>query len=180
MMEPKETEDSNVLPTIENEKRYELHFNEEIAGRIQVFCESFRIEVIHFIVKTVESRLYTIARDIENNEYDFVLQYFALSKLDGSHSVENVQEDNNKNVIVGAIFPPLTSMVIENIRRIIPWALGKFLEDIITESTDELFDKINNGEYDFLDTYLDFSVIKELIHQLEREGLKKDFPMKKK
>lgn len=171
-IEPKDIEDSKVLPTIEKEKRYELHFNEETAGRIQVFCESFRIEENHFIVKTVESQLYAIARDIENNEYDFVLQYFVLSKLDGGHSVENVKEDNNKNVVVAVIFPALTSMVIEKIRKIIPWALGKFLEDIITESIEELYEKIKSGEYDFLGTYLDFSIIKELIHQLEREDNK--------
>ena len=52
--------------------------------------------------------------------------------------------------------------------------LLKFLEGIITESIDELFEKIKKGEYDFLGTYLDFSNIKELIYQLEREGLKKE------
>lgn len=173
MIKPKEIEESNVLPTIENEKSYKLHFKEDTIGKVQILCESFRIEVNHFIVKTVESRLYPIARDIENNDYDFVLQYFDLSKLDGSRSVENVQEENNnKNDKVEAIFPPLISMVIENISKIIPWALEKFLEDIITESIDDLFEKIKNGEYDFLGTYLDFSIIKELIHQLEREDNK--------
>lgn len=173
MIEPKEIEESNVLPTIENEKRYKLHFSKDTIGKVRILCESFRIEVNHFIVKTVESRLYHIARDIENSDYDFILQYFDLSKLGGSRSVENVQEENNNNNDkVESIFPPLISMVIENISKIIPWTLEKFLEDIITESIDELFEKIKNGEYDFLGIYLDFSIIKELIHQLEREDNK--------
>lgn len=168
-----EIEEFNTPTQKENKKRYALYLNEETARRIQVFCETFRIEENHFIVKTVESQLYPIARDIENNEYDFVLQYFALSKIDGSRSVENVQEENNnKNDKVEAIFPPLISKVIEKISKIIPWALEKFIEDIITESIDELFEKIKNGEYDFLGTYLDFSITKELIHQLEREDNK--------
>ncbi len=93
--------------------------------------------------------------------------------MDRSHIIENTQEANNKNNLIEAEFPPLTSTVIENIRKIIPWALGKFLEEIIINSVDYLFDKIKKGEYDFLDTYLDFLTIRESIEHIDDEELKK-------
>jgi len=157
-----------------NQKQYHLHFDIEMAGRIQVFCDSFHIEVNHFVVKTIESRLNFIAEEIEDREYDFVLKYFDLSKLDGSHIIENTQEAKNRNNIIEAKFPPLTSTVIENIRKIIPWALGNCLEDIIINSVDYLFEKIKKGEYDFLDTYLDFLTLRESIEHLDDEELKKE------
>lgn len=94
--------------------------------------------------------------------------------MDGSHSVENTQETNNTQNVIEAKFPPLTSTVIENIRKIIPWALGNCIEDIIVNSVDYLFEKIKKGEYDFLDTYLDFLTLRESIEHLDDEELKKE------
>ena len=145
-----------------------------MAGRIQVFCETFHIEVNHFIVKTIEYSLIIIAEEIEDCEYDFALKYFDLSKLGGSHIIENTHETNNTENIIEAKIPPLTSIVIETIRKIIPWALGKFLEDIITESVEEWFDKIKEGDFSFLGIYLDLQTIKESIEQLDDEELKKE------
>ncbi|HEC40783.1 MAG TPA: hypothetical protein ENI29_21245 [bacterium] len=129
-----------------------------MVRKIHVFCESFLIEVNHFIVKTKEYDLIFVAEEIEDCEFDFVLKYFNLSKLGGNHSVGNAQKVNNRNNIIKVVFPPLTSKVIENIRKIIPWAFIKFLEDLITNSVDYLFDKIKEGEYDFLGTYLDIII----------------------
>ncbi len=94
--------------------------------------------------------------------------------MDGSHIIEHPHVTNNTDNITEAKFPPLTSTAIEKIGKIIPWALGKFLEGLIPESVEELSDKIKEGDYSFLGIYLDFLTIKKSIKQLDDEELKEE------
>ncbi|GAH02464.1 unnamed protein product [marine sediment metagenome] len=68
MIEQNEIENSDVSILLEHKKRYKLHFDEEIAERIQIFCEIFNLKLSKFIVNTVIYYLYVIEDDIESNE----------------------------------------------------------------------------------------------------------------
>ncbi|GAI66493.1 unnamed protein product, partial [marine sediment metagenome] len=94
---------------IENKKRYKLHFNEDTIGTIQVFCESFHIELNKFIVNTVgyflffsfNSKLFIIERDnlfkIEHQLFNILTD--VRSKFISTTTVELIKKVKKKTTI---------------------------------------------------------------------------------
>lgn len=168
MIEPNEIEDSKVLPTIENKKRYKLQFNEDTIGTIRVFCESFHIELNKFIVNTVGYFLYDIENDIESKEYDLIGGYFDVSKLVDVQSSNNTREMNEKINEIKAEFPLLISKAIDYVCDEIPLTPEKFIEDTINWAIVDIMDHIKEDRYNFLDKYKDFSKITQSIKSIKK------------
>jgi len=140
--------------------------------KIHIFCESFCIEIDHFIIKTLEGRLEGLLDDLEDMQYDFAIQYFDLSKLDVRKTIKTVPEEVEKNTILEVHIPCLISKPIEYFCEEIPVTPEKFIEEIVSSAMNRIMEDIKEENYEFLGKYKKFSrVIKELnkIHEKNRE-----------
>ena len=164
--EPNEIENSNVLVSTENKKRYALHFNEDYTRRIRAFCESFFIDLNVFIVNAVRDYLYAIEDDIESNAFDLIGGYYDVSKLLGIQSSDTPLEVTEKKNIIEAEFPLLVSKAVQGICDEIPYTPEEFIEDIMKWSIDDIIDSIKKGRYDFLGKYKDFTEVIISIQQI--------------
>jgi len=170
-IEPKEIEDSNILPTIENEKRYKLRFSKDIMAKVRVFCESFHIELNKFIVNTVGNFLFDIEDDIGSKRFSLIGGYFNVSKLVEVQSSNNTHEANEKINEIEAEFPLLISKAIDYFCDKIPLTPEEFIVDTINEEIDLSIDNVKEGCYNFLGRYKDFSKITESIDQIYKKNL---------
>lgn len=171
MIEPKEIEDSKVLPTIENKKRYKLRFNKDTIGKVRTFCEAFHIELNKFIVNTVGNFLFDIEDDIGSKRFSLIGGYFNVSKLVGVQSSNNTREANEKSNEIEAEIPLLISKAIDYICDKIPLTPEEFIEDTINWAIGDIMDRIKEDRYDFLDKYKNFSKITESIDQIYKKNL---------
>ena len=170
MMEQTEIENSNVLPLAGN-KRYKLHFDQVISGKIRDFCEIFKVKLNKFIVSSVGCYLYDIEDDIYSKEYNLIGRYFNISKFVAIQSVDNNHEITEKNIIIEAEFPTLISKAIEYICDEIPLVQEEFIEDTVSWTIENVFKKIKEDDYRFLGKYKDFSKITKTVNQIYEEDL---------
>jgi len=170
-IEPKEIEDSKVLPTIENEKRYKLRFSKDMIGKVRAFCEAFLIELNKFIVNTVGYFLFDIEDDIGSKGFDLIGGYFNVSKFVGVQSSDNTRETNEKFNEIEAEFPLLISKAIDYICDKIPLTPEEFIVNTINRENGFLLDNVEEDCYAFLGKYKDFSKITELTDKIYKNNL---------
>lgn len=171
MIEQNDFENSNVLASTENKKRFTLRFSEDTIRRIRVFCESFFIELNEFIANTIRYYLYTIGEDIESNEFDLIGRYYDISKLVGMQPLDIPHEISEKKSTINTEIPPLISKAVEDLCNEIPSTPEEFIEDIVKWSIDDIINKIKKDEYDFLDKYKDLSIVQKSIQQIYEKKL---------
>ncbi len=172
-IKPNEIEDSNVLLTIENKKRYKLRLNEDMIAKVRAFCESFHVELNKFIVNTVGYFLFEIEDDIGSTGFDLIGGYYNVSKLVGVQSSNNSSEVNEKISEIEAEIPLLISEAIDYVCDEISLTPEEFIEDTINWAIIDLIDRIKKDNYDFLDKYKDFSKITESIKSIKKTYYRK-------
>ena len=167
MREQNKIENSNISILAEHKKRYKLHFDEEIAERVQMFCEIFNVKLNKFIVNTVIYYLYVIEDDIESNEKTLIGRYYDVSKLVGSQPIDTTHKNFERHNEIKVEFPLSIFKAIENICDNISLTPEEFIEDTVNWSINDIIENIKKGRYHFLDKYKDFSKITKSIQQLE-------------
>ena len=89
-----------------------------------------------------------------------------MAKLKNNCSIESSNEEANNHQIVKAKIPYLFSEIVKKICEIIQQTPAEFIGQEITWRINEIMKQIEDGYYDFLGNYIDFSEITELISRI--------------